>query len=162
MVKLCMASGLPWSMSRLVKGVGLVQRVVGDGEVKGCGVICRSTPQKRPPSTKPGRKPHRSASLGRGGAPLAFKVPRGAGDGFRSYSLLSRLLPALTLVWTRSKLLVLERRLVNSVKLSRLALDVERRFSLPDRGFPSSDVLPGGAFGTSKRSCGEGTSGGWL
>src|SRR5688572_7508330 len=54
----------------------------------------------------------------------------------------SRLLPELALVWTSSKLLVLDSRLVNSVKLNLLALDEDCRFSTLGRTVPSSDGRP--------------------
>lgn len=54
--------------------------------------------------------------------------------------LLQRLLPPLALVWTRSKLLVLLSRRVNSVKLRRLALEADCRFSVEVRGTVGGDA----------------------
>ena len=44
------------------------------------------------------------------------------------------------MVWTSSKLLVLESRFVNSVKLNLLVLEEDLRLSMLGRTVPSSDV----------------------
>lgn len=72
--------------------------------------------------------------------PRDGKFVLGADSDGPSISLLPRLLPALTLVWTSSRLLLaLDSLLVSSVKLDILALEPEWRFS-PRRLSPPDAV----------------------
>ena len=59
----------------------------------------------------------------------------------RDKLLLPRELPPLVFVWTSSKLLVLESRLVNSVKLNLLVLEVDSRLSALGLVGASSEAL---------------------
>lgn len=61
----------------------------------------------------------------------------GTADACTSTSLLRLLLPPLAFVWTSNKLLVLDSRLVNSVKLNLLVLELDWR------GVVSSGTLLG-------------------
>lgn len=148
-------------------GCGKKRRKSGEEKVR-IRISHRNPPSPKPMPTPPPPQPHRfsqssrsKSRRGRGGTGLLLEGAFGACDGFRSNSMLSRLLPPLALVWTRSKLLVLERRLVNSVKLSRWALEADTRFSPAGRGGPSSDdVLPAEGTGTSDLSLG--IMYGWL
>jgi hypothetical protein len=62
--------------------------------------------------------------------------------GWRSVSTLPRRLSPLVLVWTTSKLLVLESRLVKSEKLNLLELEPDRRLPASSCPNPLSTLLP--------------------